>query len=85
MKNQDMVLEFDLEPEPTRKAKKAAGKVLVSPFTVLVDSREQLDLEKLRPYFNADDLAKALNAAVRAGLRDCRGARIVQEANTMVR
>lgn len=50
-----------------------------------VDDRQKIDLEKLRAHFNTADIEKALNSAVRAGLRECAGARIVQEVNTMVR
>lgn len=44
-----------------------------------------LDLEKLRPYFTEDSLTKALNAAVRDGLRDVNGARIFQEKKLTIR
>lgn len=44
MKNEDYVLELDLDPEPIKKAKKAIRSIsaTISPFAVMVDSREQL-------------------------------------------
>lgn len=45
----------------------------------------QVDLEKLRPYFSEKHLQVALNAAVKAGLRECAGAVIKEETDVKVR
>lgn len=47
--------------------------------------RKALDLEALRPYFTEDSLQKALNAAVNAGMREIKGANIIQQTDTVVR
>ena len=39
----------------------------------------KIDLEKLRPYLPLEALQKALNSAVRMGVRDCAGTRIFQD------
>jgi hypothetical protein len=41
-------------------------------------SRDDLDLNALRPYFTTADLEKALRAAVKAGARSIKGARIFE-------
>ncbi|WP_158809627.1 hypothetical protein [Beijerinckia sp. L45] len=45
----------------------------------------KIDLEKLRPYLPLDALQKALNAAVRMGLRDCPGTSIFQDSKASFR
>lgn len=50
-----------------------------------VISRQQLDLNALRPYFTEDSLQKALNAAISAGVREIGGARIFEKTETVVR
>lgn len=47
--------------------------------------RAALDLDKLRPYFAEADLQKALNGLVRAGGRECAGAKIYETTNAVVR
>lgn len=50
-----------------------------------VIDRKELDLNALRPYFTEDSLQKALNAAISAGVREVRGARIFPKTDTVVR
>lgn len=50
-----------------------------------IKSRQELDLNQLRPYFTEDSLQKALNAAVTAGIRNITGADIIQTTDTVVR
>lgn len=50
-----------------------------------VIDRKDLDLNALRPYFTEDSLQKALNAAISAGVREVRGARIFEKTDTVVR
>lgn len=50
-----------------------------------ITSRDELDLELLRPHFSEADLQKALNAYVRAGGRECAGASIYENTNAVVR
>lgn len=47
--------------------------------------RDKLDLERLRPYLPLDGLQKAVNGAVKAGIRDLAGARIHLQATSVVR
>lgn len=47
--------------------------------------RDELDLSALRHHIALDALQKALNSFVRAGGRECRGARIFKTASTVVR
>ena len=50
-----------------------------------VEDRAVLDLEPLRHHFTPDALDKALRAAVKAGARDIKGARIYQRQVAAVR
>lgn len=54
-------------------------------WTAEITDRQQIDLEMLRPYFSQDHLQAALNAAMRAGITEIRGARIYQREETVVR
>ncbi|MDR3488740.1 MAG: hypothetical protein P4M05_28035 [Bradyrhizobium sp.] len=45
----------------------------------------KVDLEKLRPYLPLDVIQKALNGAVRMGLRECAGTRIFQDSKAAFR
>lgn len=47
--------------------------------------RETVDLEKLRPYLSGDAIQRALNAAVRQGAREIKGAQIEEVAKSRVR
>lgn len=56
----------------------------------IIESRAELDLELLRPYFGTDDLQKAVNAFVKANCKGERGAllkgaKIEQQTNAVVR
>lgn len=48
-------------------------------------NRDQLDLEALRPHLATDALQRAVNAFVRAGGRQLRGAKIYEQSQTVVR
>jgi hypothetical protein len=50
-----------------------------------VENIHTLDLEALRFLFKADDLQRALNAYVRAGGRELKGAKIWEKSETVVR
>ena len=50
-----------------------------------VVDRDELDLEKLRPFIPLDGLEKAVRAFVKAGGRDLRGARVYERQYTVVR
>lgn len=50
-----------------------------------IEDRATLDLNALRPYLPLDALQKAVNAYIRAGGRELRGARIYLSATTVVR
>lgn len=54
-------------------------------WTAEIIDRQQIDLEMLRPYFSQDHLQTALNAAMRAGVTEIRGAKIWQREETVVR
>lgn len=47
--------------------------------------RETIPLDVLRPYFAEEDIAKALRAAIKAGLRQIRGAEIYEAQEVSVR
>ncbi|PZU95492.1 MAG: hypothetical protein DI527_00350 [Chelatococcus sp.] len=48
-------------------------------------SMDEIDLEKLRPYLRREDVQKALNAFVRIGGRELKGARIAEETKANFR
>lgn len=50
-----------------------------------IESLAAIDLEALRKYFTEDSIQKALNAAVRDGVREIRGAKIYQKTQLAVR
>jgi hypothetical protein len=55
-----------------------------------IESRAELDLEALRPYFGTDDLQKAVNAFVKANCKGetgatLKGTKIEQQTNAVVR
>jgi hypothetical protein len=50
-----------------------------------ITDRDELDLEKLRPYIALDALQKALNAAVKAGVRTIKGALIEERITSNIR
>ena len=52
-------------------AKKWVGEII---------SKADIDLEALRPYFTPDAIQKALEAGIRSGLRECKGAKISQQS-----
>lgn len=50
-----------------------------------ITDRAALDLEALRPYIAPEALEKAINLAIKAGVRELRGARIFQQADAAIR
>jgi hypothetical protein len=48
-------------------------------------NRDELDLDKLRPYIPTDALERAINAFVKAGGRDLKGANIFEESKVVNR
>lgn len=54
-------------------------------WTAEIESIAALDLEALRKYFTEDSIQKALNAAMRDGARDIRGAKIYQKTQISIR
>ena len=50
-----------------------------------ITDRAALDLEALRPYLATDAIEKAINMAIKAGVRELRGARIFQQADAAIR
>lgn len=69
------------------KARGVAGSLASTkkPWVGEIISKEDLDLEVLRPYMTMADLDKALKAGVRSGLRKCRGATITQQSKISYR
>lgn len=58
---------------------------LKTTWKVDIIDRNALDVKLLLPHFTEEALQKALNAAVRAGIREISGAKIYQESTTVVR
>ena len=48
-------------------------------------NRDELDLEKLRPYIATDALERAINAFVKAGGRELRGAKVFEDSKVVNR
>lgn len=85
--SQRALAQADAKPSELARQRGSFGGVssLKKQWTGSVVSKDELDLEKLRPYLALTDLEKAVKAYVRAGGRELRGAKIEEVASVMVR
>lgn len=68
-----------------RTSGKASSAGLNTKWVGIVTNVEQLDLTKLRPYLSLTELQRALDRAVKAGLRQCNGADISEAVSVKVK
>lgn len=54
-------------------------------WVATIESLQAIDLEALRPYFKEDEIQRALNAAVKNGVRELRGAKITEQSKLNIR
>jgi hypothetical protein len=71
----------------SRTRSKSGGSVssLVTFWTFRDFSKDNIDLEKLRPFLTDADIEKALKACIRAGCREIQGATIFEDQKSIVR
>lgn len=50
-----------------------------------IENRTEINLEALRPYLSEDSLQKAINMAVKAGIREIKGVKIYEKATSVSR
>ncbi len=80
----DMIYDNSIDVRASsRTASASATQKLV--WTGEIESAAAIDLEVLRRYFKEDDFQRAINAAVRDGVREIRGVKIYQKAQISVR